>query len=151
MKRVAAALVLISIGLIGSAASGRTVRVAFDFSQSEIGIDALINGRPVYILLDTGVDPSVVDLQRAEALHLKIDRSAGPGQTTGFGKTGKPTAFPTSIRGFSISGHEFGSFDALTTALSGLSAKYGRRVDAVIGYSFLRDKIALIDYTKMPR
>jgi hypothetical protein len=148
MKRVAAALVLISIGLIGSAASGRTVRVAFDFSQSEIGIDALINGRPVYILLDTGVDPSVVDLQRAEALHLKIDRSAGPGQTTGFGKTGKPTAFPTSIRGFSISGHEFGSFDALTTALSGLSAKYGRRVDAVIGYSFLRDKIALIDYPK---
>jgi len=30
--------------------------------------------------------------------------------------------------------------------LSALSAKYGRRLDAVIGYSFLRDKIILIDY-----
>jgi hypothetical protein len=30
--------------------------------------------------------------------------------------------------------------------LSALSAKYGRRVDAFIGYSFLQDKILLIDY-----
>jgi hypothetical protein len=30
-----------------------------------------VNGEPLYLLLDTGVDPSSIDLQRAEALHLK--------------------------------------------------------------------------------
>jgi Aspartyl protease len=53
-----------------------------DFSQSEIGIDATVNGEPLYIMLDTGVDPSVVDLHRAEGLHLKIDRNPGGGKGT---------------------------------------------------------------------
>jgi len=36
-----------------------------------------VNHEPLFILLDTGVDPSTIDLHRAEALHLKIDRNAG--------------------------------------------------------------------------
>jgi hypothetical protein len=145
MKRIAMAVLVILLGLGGGTIFGQTLRVPFDFSQSEIGIDATVNGEPLYILLDTGVDPSAIDLQRAEALHLKIDRNAG-GQVSGFGNTEQPTAFPTTIQGFAISGHKFASFDALASDLSALSAKYGRRLDAVIGYSFLQDKIILIDY-----
>lgn len=145
MKRIAMAVLVSLFGLGGGTVFGQTLRVPFDFSQSEIGIDATVNSEPIYITLDTGVDPSVIDLQRAEALHLKIDRNAG-GQVSGFGNTEQPAAFPTTIEGFAISGHKFGSFDALASDLSTLSAKYGRRLDAVIGYSFLQDKIVLIDY-----
>jgi Aspartyl protease len=145
MKRIAMAVLVILFGLGGATVFGQALRVPFDFSQSAIGIDATVNGEPLFILLDTGVDPSAIDLQRAEALHLKIDRNAG-GQVSGFGNTERPTAFPATIQGFAISGHKFGSFDALASDLSALSAKYGRRVDAFIGYSFLQDKIILIDY-----
>jgi hypothetical protein len=145
MKRIAMVVLVIFLGLGRSAVFGQTLRVPFDFSQSEIGIDATVDGEPLYILLDTGVDPSTIDLQRAEALHLKIDRNAGA-PVSGFGNTERPTAFPTTIQGFAISGHKFGSFDALANDLSALSAKYGRRVDAFIGYSFVQDKIILIDY-----
>jgi hypothetical protein len=84
MKRIAMAVLVILFGLGSSIVSGQTLSVPFDFSHSEIGIDAAVNGEPLFILLDTGVDPSVIDLQRAEALHFKIDRNAG-GQVSGFG------------------------------------------------------------------
>ena len=145
MTRIAMAFLLILFGLGGGRAFGQTLRVPFDFSQSEIGIEARVNGEPVFILLDTGVDPSAIDLHRAEALHLNIDRNAG-GAVSGFGNTEQPTAFPTTIQGFAISGRKFGSFDALASDLGALSAKYGHQVDAFIGYSFLQDKIILIDY-----
>jgi hypothetical protein len=145
MKRIAMAVLVILFGLGGGTVFGHTLRVPFDFSRSAIGIDATVNGEPLFILLDTGVDPSAIDLQRAEALHLKIDGNAG-GPVSGFGHTEQPTAFPATIEGFAIAGHKFGSFDALASDLSGISAKYGRRLDAVIGYSFLQDKIILIDY-----
>jgi hypothetical protein len=145
MKRIAIAMLGILFGLGGGTVCGQTLRVPFDFSQSEIGIEATVNGEPLFVLIDSGVDPSSIDLKRAEDLHLKIDRNAG-GPASGFGKTEQPTVFPTTIQGFAISGHKFGSFDALAGDLSALSAKYGRRVDAFIGYSFLQDKIILIDY-----
>ena len=44
-------------------AAAQTLRFPFDFSQSEIAIDATVNGQPVYILLYTGVDPSAIDLE----------------------------------------------------------------------------------------
>jgi hypothetical protein len=145
MKPIAVAVLGILFVLSADTVFAQTLRVPFDFSQSEIGIDATVNGEPLFVLLDTGVDPSAIDIQRAEALHLKIDRNSdGPG--SGFGNTEQPTAFPTTIQGFAISGHKFESFDALASDFSALSAKYGRRVDAFIGYSFLQDKIILIDY-----
>lgn len=144
MKRLAFFLALVwAWG--GGPIEGQVLRVPFDFSQSEIGIDATADGEPFYVLIDTGVDPSAIDLQRAETLHLKIDRNGG-GEVSGFGHTDQPTAFPTVVTGFAISGHKFANFEALTGDFSALSATYGRRVDAFIGYSFLKDKIILIDY-----
>ncbi len=147
MRRIGVAVLLTLFGLGGGTVFGQSLRVPFDFSQSEIGIDATLNGEPLYILFDTGVDPSIIDVQRAEALHLKIDR-AGGGPVSGYGNTEQSTAFPTTIQRFAISGRKFGSFDALASDLSALSGKYGRRVDAFIGYSFLQDKIILVDYPR---
>jgi hypothetical protein len=145
MNRIATVVLVILFGLGNGTVFEQTLRVPFDFSKSEIAIDATVNGEPLYILLDTGVDPSVIDLKSAEALHLKIERKAAD-EVSGYGNTEKPTALPTTVQGFAISEQKFENFDALTTDLSALSAKYGRRLDAVVGYSFLRDKIILIDY-----
>jgi hypothetical protein len=87
MKRIAMVVPVILFGLRNGTVFGQTLRVPFDFSQSEIGIDSTVNGEPLYILFDTGVDPSVIDLKSAEALHVKIERNAG-GQVSGFGNTG---------------------------------------------------------------
>jgi len=145
MRHTVLAAVVISFGLGVGTVFGQTLRVPFDFSHSEVGIDATVNGEPLFILLDTGIDPSAIDLGRAEALHLKIDRESG-GEPSGFGHTEHPTAFPTTITRFAISGHKFASFGALTGDFGAISAKLGRRVDAFVGYSFLQDKIILIDY-----
>ena len=122
-----------------------TLSVPFDFSHGAIGLYATINGRPVYVLLDTGVDPSVIDVNRAEALGLKVDRGAS-GEASGFGDAKSARIYAATIAGLTIGSRDFMPVDALASDLSPASAAYGRTLDGVLGYSFLKDKIVLIDY-----
>lgn len=130
-----------------SPAASAPLTAPFDFSKNAIGIAVTIRGKPAYVILDTGVDPSVVDLRRAEALGLKVDRSDG-GEASGFGQGKGATIFPARIDGLAIGGHRFKSFEALASDMGALSLHYGRALDAVLGYSFLSDKIVLIDYPR---
>lgn len=135
----------LAASLVAAETSAKPLSVPFDFSRAEIGIDATLRGTPLYVLLDTGVDPSVIDLARADALHQKVDRhDIGEGTGTGSGKG--TAAYPATIDGLAIGGRAFGPIEALATDVSPISAHYGRRLDAVLGYSFLKDKILLIDY-----
>ena len=99
------------------------------------------------MILDTGVNPSVVDLSRAERIGLKIDRHDG-GDPSGFGEGEGATVYPSSIDQLAINGHISAPFDALASDLTAISAHYGRKLDGVLGYSFLADKIVLIDYPR---
>lgn len=128
-------------------ASAAPLSVPFDFSRSAIGLDVSVKGKPLYVILDTGVDPSVIDETLAGTLGLKIDRAAG-GEASGEGDAKHATVYPTSVDGLTIAGRAFAPFDALTTDMSTLSKHYGRRLDGVMGYSFLNGKIVLIDYAK---
>jgi len=126
----------------------------FDFSKHEIGVNVTVKGTPLFMLLDTGVEPSIVDLARARALGLPVD-TAHASDGSGFG-SGKAVALPTTIDGLKIGGHAFADVDALAVDTSAISKGYGRPVDVVLGYSFLRDKAVLIDYaaatiTLLPR
>ena len=100
---------------------------------------------PLTVLLDTGVDPSSIDLAPAESLHLPIDRKTS-GEAAGTGGDKHAQVFPATIAGLAIGGRNFAPTATLAGDLSGLSTAYGRRLDGVLGYSFLHDKIALIDY-----
>jgi hypothetical protein len=126
-------------------AGGRPLTLAFDYSHEDIGLDVSLNGKPLFALLDTGVDPSVIDLARAKALGLKVDTGNG-GKGDGFGEGAGPTVFPTRIVGLTAGGRRMRAFDALASDLSTLSQGYGRPIDAVLGTSFLADKAVLIDY-----
>ncbi len=128
-----------------AAAQGGSLTVLFDFSRSEIGLDVVVGKTPLYMILDTGVDPSVIDTKRAEALGLKIDRNAG-GEASGEGNAASAKVYPTAITGLGIAGRDFPAVEALAADLGGLSAHYGRALDGVLGYSFLKDKVVLVDY-----
>jgi hypothetical protein len=125
----------------------KAIDVPFDFSRSSIGLNVTVRDKPLYMILDTGVNPSVIDLSSAEQIGLKIDRHDG-GDPSGFGEGKGTTVFPGSIDHLAVGGHVFAPFDALASDMTAISTHYGRRLDGVLGYSFLRDKIVLIDYPR---
>ncbi len=122
-----------------------SLETSFDFSRSVLGIAVSIAGKPLFAILDTGVDPSLINLAKAEELGLKVDRTDS-GEASGFGAGPGVTVFPATISGLTIGGHGFAPFDALAADTASFTGRDQRQIDAVLGYSFLSDKIVLIDY-----
>lgn len=121
------------------------VVVPFDFSRSALGVEVSVKGTPLYMLVDTGVDPSVIDIAKAETLSLPMERDDA-GEASGFGDGKGAAVVPAQIEGLAVEGHPFGAVEALAVDMRQISAAYGRPVDGILGYSFLSDKIVLIDY-----
>lgn len=140
--RVTAALFVLAC----STASAEPLTVPFDFSRHAIGLDVTVHGTPLHMILDTGVDPSVIDIATAAALVLKIDRGAG-GEASGEGDAKSSQVYPATLDGLAIAGREFVPIDALAFDMGTISASYGRKLDGVLGFSFLNGRIVLIDYT----
>ena len=128
-----------------AAASAAPVSIPFDFSKGAIAVEITAGGAPLRVLVDTGVDPSVIDLGRVEALGLKLDRAAA-GAGSGIGGTKRATAMPTTLAGLAVGGRAAAPFAALATDLGDLSTAYGARLDGILGYSYLNGRIVLIDY-----
>lgn len=137
-------ILALAIAAFSGTAVASPLAVKFDFSKHVIGFDVTVKGAPLFALLDTGVEPSIVDLARADALRLPVERAQG-GEGSGFGSR-KAEAFPATIRGLAIDGQAFGDIEALALDNSALSKGYGRAVDVVLGYSFLKSRAVLIDY-----
>ena len=131
--------------LAGAAAAEVPLTVPFDYSRGAIGLDVSVKGTPLYMILDTGVDPSAIDIKRAEALGLPIQHGAG-GEASGEGDAARAQIFPATISDLTVAGRPFGAVDAAAMDMSALSARYGRPLDGVLGYSFLSTRIVLIDY-----
>ena len=139
--------VVVLVGaLVAEPVVGAVLDIPFDFSHKAIGIDVTVHGIPLFVLLDTGVDPSVIATARAESLGLKVDRASG-GEASGYGESKSATVYPTTIDGLAIRGRSFAPIDALTADITAASRGYGREIDGVLGYSFLKDKIVLINYS----
>jgi hypothetical protein len=129
----------------GASAADAPLTVPFDYSRSAIGLDVTVKGTPLYMILDTGVDPSGIDATRAEALHLPVDRGAS-GEASGEGDAAHAQIYAATIEDLGVAGRTLGSVDALAMDMSALSARYGRTLDGILGYSFLSTRIVLIDY-----
>ena len=147
MRRVWRLLVagLLAALPIGAQAAEPALTIPFDFSRHEIGVAVTVKGTPLFMLLDTGVEPSIIDLARARSLGLPVDRTQA-GEGSGFG-SGKAVVFEGTIKGLKIGGRAFADVETLTLDTAAMSKGYGRPIDGVLGYSFLRDKVVLIDYT----
>ena len=118
----------------------------FDFYHDAIIIQVTVNGKgPLNMLLDTGVDPSVVDLATAKVLGLQLAAKGDPG--TG-GGTGAKLAYETELRLVELGGLRATGVAALAVDLSKTSATLGKPVQGVLGYSLLKDRIAQFDFLK---
>jgi hypothetical protein len=140
-------LALAAALIFSASAAAEPLTVPFDFSRHAIGLDVTVKGKVLHVLLDTGVDPSAIDLAKAKELGLKIDTSGG-GEASGEGSAQSAKVFPVPIENLAIQGRNFGAIDGLAMDLSGMSARYGSALDGIVGYSFLKDKIVLIDYVR---
>jgi len=142
-NRLAACLAV--IGVLTSNAVAAPLETPFSFARSEIDIKISVRGKTLNAIVDTGVDPSVIDIADADSLGLKVDRSAS-GEAGGFGQGHGATVYPATIDGLSIGGRSFAAFEALASDTSAYAGPDQPKIDAVLGYSFLSDKIVLIDY-----
>lgn len=139
------AIGMLAAPLVGAASPAGPLTIPFDFSRSAIEMDVTVKGTPLHVILDTGVDPSVIDLAEAETLGLSVDRGDG-GEASGFGDGKGAAIFPATVEGVAVGGRRFAPFAAVATDMGGISGGLGRKLDGVLGYSFLSDKIVLIDY-----
>jgi hypothetical protein len=137
---------LVALGAADVAGAAPLI-LPFDSSRHAIGIELTVKGAPAYMILDTGVDPSAVDLKRADALGLRVQRDAGD-EAAGEGSDASAKVYPATIDQLSIAGRAFPRIEAAAMDMGQLSARYGRPMDGVLGYSFLDGRILLIDYPK---
>jgi hypothetical protein len=141
---LARSIALVTMMGFATAAQAANQTVPFDFSHHAIGLNVSVKGKQLYVLLDTGVDPSVIDLGRAKALALPMQNGKG-GEASGEGN-GSAHVFPATIKALAIDGQAWGDVDALAMDMSGLSKSYGKALDGVLGYSFVVGKTVVIDY-----
>jgi predicted aspartyl protease len=122
----------------------RVIEVPFEFIHGSVVVQTTVNGRgPFWMLLDTGADPSIVELQTAKSVGLKI---AASGQQGSGGGTGSNPAYATSLPQVELGGLTARNVDALAMDLSKLSSALGRPIGGVLGYSLLKRRIVQIDY-----
>ncbi len=139
-------MLLIFAGFQSGYAQGQapSAEVPFEFLRNQIVVQVKIAGKgPFNMLFDTDTDPSAIDLATARELGLKLGSKGYPG--TG-GGTETNLVYPTKVPEVVLGNVTAKEVLAAAIDLTQLSAKLGRTIHGVLGYSFLRDRIFQIDY-----
>ena len=118
--------------------------IPFEFIHDAIVLQVAVNGHgPMSMLLDTGADPSLIDLKTAKEIGLKL---ATKGEQGSGGGTDVNLAYETVLPVIRIGGFKATQVDAVGMDLSRLSAALGRPISGVLGYSLLKTLVLQIDY-----
>ncbi len=124
----------------------QTVEVPFDFYRNEIIFQVKVNGKgPFNMILDTGTDPSAIDLNTAKEIGLKL-ASVGH-QSTG-GGTSVNLAYETKLPLLELRGLTAKNVEALAIDLSKTSEALSKPIHGILGHSLLNNRIVQIDYPK---
>lgn len=125
-------------------ADSNPTEVPFEFVHNQVVISVSVNGRgPFAMLLDTGTDPSAIDLATAKELGLKLQSVGGEG--TGVGSETVPILL-TSLDTVEIAGMKTRNIQAGAIDLTRLSDHIGTKLHGVLGYSLLKDRVVQFDY-----
>jgi predicted aspartyl protease len=124
------------------------IEIPFDFYRNEIILQVKVNGKgPFNMMLDTGTDPSTIELNTARELGLKLIPLGSP-------PVGGGTA-PRMVYGVYLPSIEVGGevgvlaankVEAVAIDMSKISERLGKPLHGVIGHSVLRGRIVQIDY-----
>ncbi len=127
-------------------ASGQqqVVEIPFDFYRNEIVLQVKVNGKgPFNMMLDTGTDPSAIDLNTARDIGLKLHPLGKP--ATGGGADVNLTYY-TKLPLFEVAGFSVKNVETLAIDLSKVSERLGKPLHGVLGHSVLNGRIVQIDY-----
>jgi len=128
--------------------SGRdqTVEVPFNFYRNEIILQVKINGAGTFnMMLDTGTDPSAIDLATAKVVELKLDPI---GRRASGGGTSVNLAYTTKLPLLGIGDLVAKNVPAVALDLSDMSHRLGMPLHGILGHSLLSGRIVQIDYPK---
>jgi len=140
-------LVCNGVGMAQTAGQQQLIEAPFTFAHNQIVLQVKVNGKgPYNMLLDTGTNPSAVDLASAKEMGLKI---AGKGFQGSGGGTDKNQAYPTELALIEVGNLVARNIPAAAIDLSKPSQRLGRQLHGVLGYSLLKNRIVQIDYAKL--
>jgi hypothetical protein len=95
------------------------------------------------MMLDTGTDPSAVDLSTAREMGLKLHPT---GKAASGGRTDKNLTYYTELPLVEVGGLHLKSLEALAIDLSKVSERLGKPLHGVLGHSLLNGRIVQFDY-----
>jgi hypothetical protein len=125
-----------------SSARAAELELPAAFHDGLVYLKVSVNGAdPVWMNLDNGTSPSAIRLDYAQGLGLKLHKAAGWG--TGIGH--KPVEF-FNTRAELTAGADTQRIDFAASRLDGIMGPDGKPVAGVLGHSFLKGRILVIDY-----
>jgi predicted aspartyl protease len=117
----------------------------FDLVENQVVVRVKISGRgPFACLLDTAVEPSVVDLTLARELGLRVSDDR-PGEAAGQGHEAA-AFYPSELPDVWLGELEIGDVDAVAFDLSRIGSKLNQPLHAILGQSFFEGRVVQIDY-----
>lgn len=139
---------LLAIASICTSAQNKTkdtvFEAPFEFYRNEIILQVQVNGKgPLNMMLDTGTDPSAIDLTTARKLGLKLQALGKP--ATG-GGTDVNLTYYTKLPVVEVGGLTVKNLETLAIDLSKISERLGKTLHGVLGHSLLNGRIVQIDY-----
>ena len=124
----------------------RVVEIPFEFYHNEIILQVKVNGKgPFNMMLDTGTDPSAIDLATARELGIKLIPIGKP--ATG-GGTEMNLPYGTELSLVDLGSFTVKDLEAVAISLSKVSERLGKPLHGVLGHSLLHGRVVQIDYPK---
>ncbi len=122
----------------------QVIEVPFDFYRNEIIVHVKVNGKgPFNMMLDTGTDPSAIDIATAKELGLKLDPIAGKAAGGG---TSTTLFYETKLPLVELGDVTAKNLDAGAIDLRKISERLKQPLHGVLGHSLLNGRIVQIDY-----
>jgi predicted aspartyl protease len=145
MKRFAALiLLLLAATAVFSQSAKPQFEIPFEYVHHQIVVQVTLGGKgPFSMLVDTNTDPSAIDAATARELGLVTGNKGGP--ATG-GGTEVNVVYPARLASVELGSFVIKDVAAATIDLTKISERMGRKIQGVLGFSFLKDRIIQIDY-----
>ena len=138
--------VLLAVACVGCLAQGNepVLEIPFDFYRNEIIVQVQVDGKgPFNMMVDTGTDPSAIDLTTARELGLKLQplraRASGGG-------TEASAIYGTRLPVVELGPLTVENLETVAIDLSKMSERLGKPLHGVLGHGFLNGRIVQIDY-----
>lgn len=122
----------------------QVIEIPFEFYKNEIILQVSVNGKGFFnMMLDTGTDPSGVDISTAKEIGLKLHPL---GKEISGGGTDSNLGYYTQFPLLQVGGLTAKNVDALAIDLSKISERLGKPLHGVLGHSLLNGRVVQIDY-----